>query len=630
MNEIAYLPSFKIHFPVSFLNSQLSTPPFRLSISINSNFLYFAAMKFIFKWLLLLSLISISNTVNSQVEMVDIGDPVYQFLKEMQVSGHLKDYNSSLAPISRRSVAGYLKKLNDISNKLTFNSRSRLKYFTIEFEYDLTGMTNKQNRLLLGPVKLNDDRNTNLYFHTDSSVAFFAGVNASSYYRKNSDVPDEFANMMFGNAGLSARATLFDQVGVMLHVQRSFGAGGDSNSNKYVPFFFPEFTGKDGFRDQRKPYNYDRGFGNIGSQALNEENGNARFTGYVRYSTVNEWFSLLVGRTASSYGFGYIDKLFLSNNAEAFDAAQLELKYKSVNYRFSYGSISGDSTGIYAYYEPFPIVERELSSKNIVSHYLGINFSQAFRLGLWESVVISEQPFSFTYLNPVSFLTSADLSSGDESTTKNNAILGIEMEVTPARNISFQASLLIDDLTFGTLFEDDSLNENKFGWQLGAIWTGLPGLALSLEFTHLDPFVYSHRSNKSTFTNKGYSLGHALPPNSDEIALQMQYNPTPDISANFTYRHQRSADGVVLDENGTLKANYGGYINFGLGDAYLRTNNFLDGNRINRDYFILNASYQFIRQFYLQTRLEYRYTENIHESKTADDFLLDLGVRFDL
>ena len=204
------------------------------------------------------------------------------------------------------------------------------------------------------------------------------------------------------------------------------------------------------------------------------------------------------------------------------------------------------------------------------------------------------------------------------------------MEVTPARNISFQASLLIDDLTFGTLFEDDSLNENKFGWQIGALWTGFPGLALSLEYTHLDPFVYSHRSNKSSFTNRGYSLGHALPPNSDEIALQMQYNPTPDISANFTYRHQRSADGVVLDENGTLKANYGGYINYGLGDAYLRTNSFLDGNRINRDYFILNASYQFIRQFYLQARLEYRYTDKISEGRTVDDFMMDLGVRFDL
>jgi len=562
--------------------------------------------------------------------MVDIGDPVYQFLKQMQVSGYLSDYNSSLAPISRSSVAGFLKKLNESSLRFSSSASSRLKYFSTVFEYDMTGKTTYQNRLLLGPDKLNDNRNTNLYFHTDSSVAFFAGVNASSFYRKNSDVPDEFANMMFGNAGLSARATLFDQVGVMLDVQRSFGAGGDSNSNQYVPFFSPETMGKDGFRDQKEQYNYDRGFGNKGSEEMEDEIDNSRFAGYVRYATMNEWFSLLVGRTASSYGFGYIDKLFLSDNADAFDAAQLELKYKSVNYRFFYGSISGDSTGIYTFYEPFPIYERELSSKNIVSHYLGINFSQAFRLGLWESVVISEQPFSFTYFNPVSFLTSADLSSGDESTTKNNAILGVEMEVTPAKNISFQASLLIDDLTFGTLFEDDSLNENKFGWQIGAMWTGLPGLALSLEFTHLDPFVYSHRSNKSTYTNRGYSLGHALPPNSDEIALQMQYNPTPEISANFTYRHQRSGEGVELDQNGTLKANYGGYINYGLGDAYLRTNNFLDGNRINRDYFILNASYQFIRQFYLLTRLEYRYIDNIYESKTYDDLLLDLGVRFDL
>ncbi len=587
-------------------------------------------MKIVFMCLIVAGIGVFARTVSSQVEMVDIGDPVYQFLKEMQVSGHLSDYNSSVAPISRKTVASYLKGLNDNSERLSSSAKSRLKYFSTVFEYDMTGKTSYQNRLLLGPVRLNDNRNTSLYFHTDSSVAFFAGVNASSYYRKNSDVPDDYSNMIFGNAGLSARATLFDQVGVMLHVQRSFGAGGDSNSNEYVPFFFPESIGKDGFRDQREQFNYDRGFGKIGSDEREDETDNSQFNGYVRYATTNEWFSLLVGRTAASYGYGYIDKLFLSDNSEAFDAAQLELKYGSVNYRFSYGSVYGDSTGIYSFYDPYPIYERELSSKNIVSHYLGINFSQEFRLGLWESVVISEQPFSFTYFNPVSFLTSADLSSGDESTTKNNAILGIEMEVSPARNISFQASLLIDDLTFGTLFEDDSLNENKFGWQIGTMWTGLPGLVLSLEFTHLDPFVYSHRSNKSTFTNRGYSLGHALPPNSDEIALQMQFNPKPDISANLTYKYQRSGEGVELDENGALKANYGGYINYGLGDAYLRTNNFLDGNRINRHYLILNASYQFVRQFYLESRLEYRYIDNIYESKTYDDLLLDLGVRFDL
>ena len=587
-------------------------------------------MKIVFICLLTVGINVLAQTVYSQVEMVEAGDPVYQFLKEMQVSGYLADYNSSLTPISRRSVAGYLNKLNEVSDRLNSSVALRLKYYSTVFEFDITGKTIYQNRLLLGPVKLNNKRNTNLYFHTDSSVAFFAGVNASAFYRKNSDVPDDYANMIFGNAGLSARATLFDQVGVMLHVQRSFGAGGDSNSNEYVPFFFPGTIGRDGFRDQRKQYNFDRGFGYTSSEVLNNVDVNSGFEGYVRYATNNEWFSLLVGRTTFNNGFGYIDKLFLSDNAKAFDAAQLELKYKSVNYRFSYGSISGDSTGIFSFDKPYPISEKELSSKNVVSHYLGINFSQAFRLGLWESVVISEQPFSFTYFNPVSFLTSADLSSGDESTTKNNAILGVEMEVTPAKNISFQASLLIDDLTFGTLFEDDSLNENKFGWQIGTMWTGLPGLALSLEFTHLDPFVYSHRSNKSTYTNRGYSLGHALPPNSDEFALQLQYNPTPDISANFTYRHQRSGEGVELNQNGTLRANYGGYINYGLGDAYLRTNNFLDGNRINRDYFILNASYQFVRQFYLQTRIEYRYIDNVYESKTYDDFLLDLGVRFDL
>ncbi|MBL0108552.1 MAG: hypothetical protein IPP52_15050 [Ignavibacteria bacterium] len=69
----------------------------------------------------------------------------------------------------------------------------------------------------------------------------------------------------------------------------------------------------------------------------------------------------------------------------------------------------------------------------------------------------------------MSFLTSADLSSGKEQTTENNALIGIDLEVIPFKNLSLRTTLLIDDLTFGTLFKKDSLNENKFGWQIGAL-----------------------------------------------------------------------------------------------------------------------------------------------------------------
>ncbi|MBL0108553.1 MAG: hypothetical protein IPP52_15055 [Ignavibacteria bacterium] len=100
---------------------------------------------------------------------------------------------------------------------------------------------------------------------------------------------------------------------------------------------------------------------------------------------------------------------------------------------------------------------------------------------------------------------------------------------------------------------------------------------ITAEFTHLDPFVYSHRTNKSTYTNRSMSLGHALPPNSDEIAFKIDYDISNRLNLKFLFQHQRSGEGILLDSNGSIAANYGGNINFGWGDAYLRTNGFLDG-----------------------------------------------------
>ncbi|MEO6695110.1 MAG: hypothetical protein ABIY50_08105, partial [Ignavibacteria bacterium] len=301
--------------------------------------------------------------------------------------------------------------------------------------------------------------------------------------------------------------------------------------------------------------------------------------------------------------------------------AKIDLSYKSLNYSFFYGSLNGDSAGL---------IPKPLSSKNIASHYLNINFSPSFKMNFWESVIISNQPFSFTYLNPVSFLTSADLSSGKEQTTENNALIGIDLEFIPLKNFSFQSSLLIDDLTFGTLFKKDSLNENKFGYQLGAMWANDLNMSISLEFTHLDPFVYSHRTNKSTYTNYSLSLGHKLPPNSDEIAAKISFDLTNRIKLDLLFQHQRSGEGIILDSSGKIIANYGGNINFGLGDAYLRTNGFLDGIRINRDILTAGFYWEPLRQFFIEGKFQYRIIRNISESITFKDSYYFATLRIEL
>jgi hypothetical protein len=276
-------------------------------------------MKTLLCFMLCIALITVSRISTAQVELTETGDPVYQFLKEMQVSGFLADYNSSAAPVSRKAIAGYLKQINERSG-LTTSARSRLKYFMEDYQYELTGTARGQNRLISGPFRISDNKQSQLYYYTDSSVSFFAGIDGSFYFRNDSGNPDNRNDMFYGNGGVSARATLFDVVGIKLYASANYGFSSSSNSLKYVPYFFPESVGKDGFRNRKT---FEPGAITETDQGRSvpqpKDTIFSPYQGYVRYATSNEWISLLVGRSASSIGFGYIDKLFLSDNAAPYD-----------------------------------------------------------------------------------------------------------------------------------------------------------------------------------------------------------------------------------------------------------------------------------------------------------------------
>lgn len=534
----------------------------------------------------------------SQTELVHVSNPVYDYLKRMQLKHVIPEYNSSAAPLSRKKISAYLLIIKSNENILNSVDKKILDDLMVEFEYDMYGSVKSQSSLFKrnGFENIfNDRKEKHLYFYSDSGNTFYSNLNLAFSQRGSSGDSLGKNSITLGQIGLDLRGTLFNAVAYSLNLNRGAILSGDSADISFASETDNYLKGNYSFSKDMKNFN--------------------SFEGYLRYQTGSEWMSLMFGRSKFISGFGYADKLFLSQYSYPFDFGRIEINYKALSYSFTYGSIQGDSAEIYPKVTGVP-----LSSKNIATHSLNINFSDMFKMGLWESVIISQQPFSFTYLNPVSFLTSADLGTGDEQTTKNNSLLGIEFEVIPVKNFSFQSSLLIDDLTFGTLGKNDSLNENKFAWQFGAYWTTPLNADLIFEYTHLDPFVYSHRSNKSTYTNKSVPLGHSLPPNSDEIAAQLKYRFTNRLGFNFKYRFQRSGEGILLDSAGNLIANFGGDINFGLGDAYLRSNGFLDGKRINRNILSAEIYWEPVNQFVLECKLENETVTDVERNISKSDF----------
>lgn len=549
----------------------------------------------------------------SQVEMAPPSHPVYDFLKRMQLA-EIIDYNSSQIPISRGEIGKFLITIQKSREKLTTVDKKILTDFFAEFEYDLgrdyqpnpqTGYIgdSKVSSFIEGwdaKKMFSNDKQKYLYKYVDSNASFFVdGLWSYSYRKSNGDTLGS-NSLSLGEIGLRFRGTLFNSVGFYLRATNGSKMSGDDKAVAFGRATDPRLAAARKFPTE----------GYFDS-----------FEGYLRYQTQSNWLALTVGREAFMQGFGYIDKLYFSNNTVPFDAINLKLQYKALRYSFTYGGLKGDSLG------------RDIQNKTVATHRLDVNFSPRFRIGFWESLVTASQSFSFSSFNPVSFLISVDYNDVVNSNPNNN-LFGIDMEIQPAKNVAFQATLLVDELSLGALTNPKGFiaADTKFGWQLGALWNNaftIPNLTGALEYTHLDPFVYTHRSLKTTYTNWGMPLGAKLNPNSDEVALKLSYNITQRVKVDLQYQFQRSGEGIVYDSLGNVVINYGGNINNGVGDNYPNSTSFLDGNRINRNILTANLKFEPLKQFFLEFKYVYNDIDNIFQSKKYNNNYFFATLRID-
>ncbi len=552
----------------------------------------------------LLILLSVLFPVASkaQMELVPVDHKVYPFLEMMSMKG-LINYNNASIPISRRAVASYLVELEKVKDKLSKTERGILADLMVEFSYDIHKNMDKSYSLLqeFKPDSVleifSNDRQKYLATYADQHLSLFLDGLASLSYRDFNAESFPKAKVTLAEIGPRFRGTIDNNVGFYLQVTGGQSFGGDTYARSVAAGYDPVLMASTKF---------------VSSKFINA------VSGYLRYETDSHIIALTVGRYNFEMGNGYIDKLFISDNTPPADLARFDIDYKFFKYAFFYGNLQGDSLGV------------PLASKSIVGHRLDIEFSPAFRMGIYESLIMTDAPFSFTFLNPVSFIQGVDLLT--YSKINNNALMGIDCELRPHTNIGIQLSFLVDDLNFATLTAKNATHDdNKFGYQAGIMYVdpfGLSDLTAILEYTRLDPFVYSHRTNESTYANWGISLGSALPPNSDEIALELNYYLTNRITLNFLYKHQRSGEGF-LDANGNLTfndagvitRNFGGDVNRGDLDGSFY-NTFLMGYRVNRDIFSFSARIEPVRQYFLDISYSLQSINKLYLSKTSIDQFL--------
>lgn len=546
-----------------------------------------------------------AGIATAQRELVPVDHPVYRFLFRQELRGAIEGFNWGMLPLSRAEIAGYLDTLEASAVRVPVKSMSHvdlemLDDFRTEFSYDLTRSAAKSSSFLPGfdfPTLFNDSRQKYLYARTDSSTSIFIDGFASLSYRSGSGDSVGSALATLGDIGIRVRGTLFDRLGY--YVQASNGSL-LSGSHDFA-ILDPHLKANRKFNSDEKKF-FDR------------------TVGYLRYDA--DWLVVTLGREQLLWGMGYADRAVLSENSVPFDFAKIDIKKNSVRYSFFHGSLVGqDSAG------------ENLSSKYIAAHRLEFDIVPTLRIGLSEMVIYSNQPMNFALMNPFTFLTSAELSTEmpTKQDNRHNTLLAIDAELYPSRNVRLFGSWLIDDIKIGAIGKSDiSANSNKFGWQAGCSWTeafSVPNLTLNAEYSRIGPFVTSHWTNASSYTNWSLPLSEALQPNSDEWLFSAGYDITNRLFVSGQVKLQQSGENIV-DSEGHIVFDAGSDILHGEGHL-LHPNLFLQGRRVDRTLASFLVSYQPIRQYFVELKYFFNNERFIESGRSLVDSVVWLTVRVD-
>ncbi|HTY35663.1 MAG TPA: hypothetical protein VMH23_01050, partial [Bacteroidota bacterium] len=97
-------------------------------------------------------------------------------------------------------------------------------------------------------------------------------------------------------------------------------------------------------------------------------------------------------------------------------------------------------------------------------------------------------------------------------------------------------------------------------------------------------------------------LGEQLQPNSDEWRVRVDYSPVNRLSLSAEVQFQRTGENIVDPVTGRIVYNAGSDLLHGE-DLLAHVNYFLQGNRVNRTFTTFMASWEPIRQYFVDLKV---------------------------
>lgn len=234
--------------------------------------------------------------------------------------------------------------------------------------------------------------------------------------------------------------------------------------------------------------------------------------------TPSPFINLNLGYSRNFLGDGY-RSLLLGDGASPYPFVKLNTTFWKIKY-----------TNIYTWLKdvrPAVTVDRTYATKFAASHYLSLNVTKKWNVGLFESVVWTNQNnrgFDMSFVNPIIFYRAVEFSSSSRS---GNALLGLTSKYKWNNQIQFYGQFLLDEFSLSDMKSGDKSWKNKYGYQLGAKYFNafnVENLLVQLEYNHVRPYVYSHSEPITNYGHNNQSLGHQWGGNFKEFIAIARYH----------------------------------------------------------------------------------------------------------
>ncbi|MCF4100173.1 gliding motility protein RemB [Gillisia sp. M10.2A] len=223
--------------------------------------------------------------------------------------------------------------------------------------------------------------------------------------------------------------------------------------------------------------------------------------GYISYSPV-DFFSVQLGHGKNFIGDGY-RSLLMGDAASPYPYLKLNTQFWKLKYTNTWMSLRDVRKEVSA--------EGSYRTKYMANHYLSLNLSKRFNLGLFESVIWQNdngRGFDVNYLNPVIFYRAIEFSTGANG---GNAIIGITGKYKWSDQLNLYGQWIIDEFSSSDVFGKEQSWKNKLGFQLGVKYFDafkIQNLYLQAEYNQVRPYTYSHNSIVLNYGHNNQSMAH--------------------------------------------------------------------------------------------------------------------------